>query len=190
VARATDPTPGSPADLQPEADPESVARGIVLRRLTAAPRSRADLSTDLLRRGIPADVVERVLDRFTDVGLIDDAAYARLWVASRQRTRASARSVLRQELRAKGIGDDDVRDALAEVDPDEERSRGMDLVRRRAASLGRYDHATRRRRLAGLLVRRGFPPGQAVAMVDVVLSGASGADGDGGEPDRFVGGPA
>lgn len=175
----TRPTPGSPADLQSEADPESVARGIVLRRLTAAPRTRADLAADLVRRGTPAEVVDRVLDRFTEVGLIDDGAYARLWVASRQRSRATARSVLRQELRAKGISDDDARDALAEVDPDEERRRGMDLVRRRAVSLSRFDHATRRRRLAGLLVRRGFPPGQAVAMVDVVLAGGSGAGEDG-----------
>lgn len=169
MSRPTDPTPGSAADLQPEADPESVARGVVLRRLTAAPRTRADLAADLVRRGIPADVIDRVLTRFVEVGLIDDGAYARLWVASRQRSRATARSVLRQELRAKGISDEDALSALAEVDPDEERSRGMELVRRRAASLSRVDHATRRRRLAGLLVRRGYPPGQAVAMVDVVL---------------------
>jgi regulatory protein len=190
VARATGPTPGSPADLQQEADPESVARGIVLRRLTAAPRTRADLASDLQRRGIPDEVVQRVLDRFTEVGLIDDAAYAQLWVTSRQRSRGTARAVLRQELRAKGIADEDVRDALEGVDPDEERVRGMELVRRRAASLSRFDHATRRRRLAGLLVRRGFPPGQAVAMVDAVLAGASAAEGEGSGRGGLLDGPA
>ena len=103
----SEPTPGSSADLQDEADPEQVARTILLRRLTASPRTRTELRTDLLRRGIPEVVADRVLDRFVDVGLIDDAAFAQQWVESRQRTRGSARSVLRQELRAKGVDDAD-----------------------------------------------------------------------------------
>lgn len=175
------PTPGSAADLQPDADPEQVARTILLRRLSAAPRSRSELRDDLLRRGIPDAVADRVLDRFTEVGLIDDTEYARMWVESRQRSRGTARAVLRQELRAKGIGDDDARLALDAVDDASERARGAELVRRKLGSVQRLDGQARTRRLVSMLVRRGYRQGEAFAIVSEVLveAGLSGAD-DGG----------
>lgn len=162
---ASEPTPGSLADVQAEADPEQVARTVVLRRLTAAPRTRQELAEDLWKRGIPDDVVQRVLTRFVDVGLIDDGEYARMWVSSRQRSRGSARSVLRQELRAKGIDDDSVRAALEEIDDETERRRAMELVRARLASTARLEPQVRLRRLVGMLVRRGYRQSVAVGVV-------------------------
>jgi regulatory protein len=169
VRYVNQPTPGSPADVQDDADPEQVARTILLRRLTAAPRTRAELRTDLLRRGIPEEVADRVLDRFVDVGLVDDASYAQLWVESRQRTRGSARSVLRQELRAKGVADADVEEALAGIDPDAERERARDLVRSKLASTLRLEPDARVRRLVGVLQRRGYSSSVAFAAVRDVL---------------------
>lgn len=165
----TEPTPGSPADLQDEADPEQVARTILLRRLSAAPRTRSELRTDLLRRGLAEDVADRVLDRFTEVGLIDDTAYAQLWVDSRQRTRGSARGVLRQELRAKGVSDDDAALALDGIDEDAERSRAVDLVQVKARSMTRLEPDVRKRRLVSMLMRRGYRQGTAVSVVTEVL---------------------
>lgn len=167
-----EPTPGSAADLQPEADPEQAARTILLRRLTAAPRSRDELRTDLLKRGIPEATADRVLDRFVEVGLIDDAQFARMWVESRQRTRGTARAVLRQELRTKGISDDDAADALAGVDDEAERERAVALVQVKARSMQRFEPAVRRRRLVSMLMRRGYRQGVALAAVDEVLGEA------------------
>ncbi|MGH3973165.1 MAG: regulatory protein RecX, partial [Pseudonocardiaceae bacterium] len=99
------PTPGSLADATPEADPESVARGLVLRKLTAAPRTRAQLADDLAGRGVPDGVAHRVLDRFTEVGLVDDAAFAESWVRSRHLGRGLSRRALSHELRTKGVDD-------------------------------------------------------------------------------------
>ncbi len=163
------PTPGSPADLQDEADPDEVARTILLRRLAAAPRTRSELRADLCRRGIPEQVADRVLDRFTEVGLIDDAAYARLWVESRQRTRGSARSVLRQELRGKGVDAMAVDEALASIDADVERERAKQLVWAKARATSRLEPAARTRRLAGMLQRRGYPASMAFSVVREVL---------------------
>ncbi len=165
----TEPTPGSPADLQDDADPEQVARTILLRRLSAAPRTRSELRTDLLRRGLAEDVADRVLDRFTEVGLIDDTAYAQLWVDSRQRTRGSARGVLRQELRAKGVSDDDAALALDGIDEDAERSRAVELVQVKARSMTRLEPDVRKRRLVSMLMRRGYRQGTAVSVVTEVL---------------------
>lgn len=164
------PTPGSPADLAPDADPEQVARTILLRRLTAAPRSRSQLHDDLRKRGVPEEVCERVLDRFTDVGLIDDETFARMWVESRQRSRGMARPVLRQELRRKGIDGEVAEAALEEIDPDDERARAVELVRVKARSLGRLEPQARVRRLVGMLQRRGYSGGVAFSVVREVLA--------------------
>jgi regulatory protein len=146
-----------------------VVRTILPRRLSAAPRTRSELRSDLLRRGVAEDVADRVLDRFAEVGLIDDAAYAQLWVDSRQRTRGSARGVLRQELRAKGVSDDDAAVALEGIDDDAERSRAVQLVQVRLRSMQRLEPEVRVRRLVSMLMRRGYRRGTALSVVTEVL---------------------
>lgn len=163
------PTPGSMADQGPDADPEQVARTILLRRLSAAPRTRAELRADLLRRGVPEEVADRVLDRFVEVGLIDDHAFAAAWVESRQRSKGTARSVLRQELRAKGVSDDDAGSALARVDDEAERARAVQLAEVRLRSMHRLEADVRRRRLVAMLLRRGYRQAIAVSVVAQVM---------------------
>lgn len=165
MRHADGPTPGSAADDHVEADPEQVARTILLRRLTAAPRSRADLRKDLLKRGIPEDVCDRVLDRFVEVRLIDDEAYAQAWVESRHRSRGTARAVLRQELRAKGIDDELTAAALEDISDEDERARARRLVEVKLRALQRLDADTRTRRLVSMLVRRGYRQGMALSVV-------------------------
>src|SRR6202020_3376559 len=71
-------------------DPEARARQVCLRLLTLAPRTRAQLADALRKRGIPDSVADEVLGRLADVGLIDDAAFARAWVESRHHSRGLA----------------------------------------------------------------------------------------------------
>lgn len=170
------PTPGSPADRQPDADPASVARAIVLQRLTAAPRTRRELETTLRERGVPDEVASEVLDRFTEVGLVDDAAYAGMWVSSRHRVRGSARPVLRQELRRKGVDDALIEAALAQVDDGAERARARELAARKLATMTALDPQVRARRVASMLARRGYPTGLAFAVVRELV-GEAPADG-------------
>src|SRR3954452_2178052 len=103
-------------------DPESVARAICLRALTGAPRPRQQLAELWERRGVRQDAAITVLDRFGEVGLIDDAAFARAWVSSRQAGRGLARRALRAELRAKGVDPDTAEQAVELVDDDDERA--------------------------------------------------------------------
>ena len=164
------PTPGSPADLTPDADPESVARTIVLRKLTAAPRTRAQLADDLARRDVPAEVADRVLDRFTEVGLVDDAAFAESWVRSRQMDRGLSRRALRHELRAKGVDDDTVSDAVASIDTEDEEAAARSLVDRRLPSTRGLPSDVRVRRLIGMLARKGYSSGLAFTVVRAALA--------------------
>lgn len=165
-----EPPPGA---LGPDADPASVARTIVLRRLAAAPRTAHELSSDLLGRGVPADVVGRVIARFIEVGLIDDAEYARMWVASRHRTRGSAPAVLRQELRRKGVADELIEQAVAELGAEEQRERAVRLVEQRLPRLERLEPLARQRRLVSMLQRRGYSSGLAVQVVREAVRGVA-----------------
>src|SRR6195952_2112278 len=127
-----------PADVEglgPPEDAEAVARKILLDQLTGRARSRSDLATKLAQRNVPDDIAGRLLDRFEEVGLVDDAAFARLWVEQRQSGRGLARRALAQELRRKGIDDDVAREALDEIDPDDEVESARVLVRRKLGSV-------------------------------------------------------
>jgi regulatory protein len=163
-AWAGEPPPDEEAQ-GPDADPESVARTILLDALTGRARSRKELREKLATKDVPDDLAERLLDRFAEVGLVDDAAFARSWVESRQRGRGLARRALAQELRRKGVDDETARTALDDLDPEREEETARQLVRKKLRSLRGVDHATATRRLAGLLARKGYPAGFAFRIV-------------------------
>lgn len=141
--------------------------------LTAAPRTRDDLARSLRQRGTPEDVVSRVLDRFVELALVDDSAYAASYVASRQRTRGLGRRALTAELRQRGVEEGAVAAAVAEISDDDERERAAELVRKRLPSLERFDRPTQERRLVGMLARKGYAAGIAYSVVRTALDGDS-----------------
>jgi regulatory protein len=167
TGRATAPTEPPPDRVTdgPDADPESVARTILLTALTGQARSRKELRDRLAKKDVPDELAERLLDRFGEVGLVDDEAFARSWVESRQRSRGLARRALAQELRRKGVDDETARSALDDLDPAQEEEAARQLVRKKLRSLRGVDHTTATRRLAGLLARKGYPAGLAFAVV-------------------------
>src|SRR3984957_14461343 len=143
------------ARVDPERDdPESVARLICLRLLTAAPRTQAELATALRRRGVPEDAAQAVLARFTEVKLIDDAMFARAWVETRHHGRGLAGRALREELRRKGVAAEDIATALEELDPDQELATARELIARRLPGTRGQPGPARRRRPGRQLPRR------------------------------------
>lgn len=157
-------------------DPEGFARTICLRLLTGAPRTRAELATALRRRGAPDDVAASVLDRLTAVGLIDDAAYARAWVSSRQAGRGLGRRALAEELNRKGVDRTLVAEVVGAIDDDDELAAARALAVRRTRLTRDLPAATRHRRLVGLLARRGYSAALIARVADDVLGADSGAD--------------
>jgi regulatory protein len=173
--------PGSPEGNS--GDPEAVARAVCLRALTGAPKTRKQLADVLAKREIPEEAAAAVLDRFTEVGLIDDAAFARAWVSSRQAGRGLARRALSAELRAKGVDAEVAAAALDTVDPQEEWDAARQLVARRLPSMQRLDRQTAERRLVGMLARKGYGGGLAGHVVREALD-AHADDAEGDSSDR------
>jgi regulatory protein len=173
--------PNGSADRAGEApaDPEQAARTICLRLLTGQPRTRAELAAALRKRGIPAEVAEAVLDRFGEVGLIDDAAFAEAWVSSRHRGRGLAGRALRQELHRRGVAAETVQEALGALDEETQKGTARSLVRRRLAATRGLAPDVRMRRLLGMLARKGYPAGLAARVVrEEIGAELSGPDGE------------
>jgi regulatory protein len=182
--RAAESDPGGSEDAP--GDPEAVARALCLRALTGAPKTRQQLADLLAGRGVPDDAAETVLDRFTEVGLIDDAAFARAWVSSRQAGRGLARRALSAELRAKGVAPEVAATAVQVVDDDDERAAARRLVERKLPGMRRLDRATASRRLIAMLARKGYGGGLAAAVVREALDAAPSHDTDGAWDDADV----
>lgn len=142
--------------VRDEGDPEERARKIILDQLTGAARSRADLRKKLDAKEIPEEVSEQLLDRFTEVGLIDDRTFARNWAEGRQRAKGLAPRAIQQELRRKGIDDEFAAEALEALDHESQVEAATELVRKKIRSLRRFDRTVATRRLVAMLARKGY----------------------------------
>ncbi|GAA3811668.1 regulatory protein RecX [Cellulomonas soli] len=170
-----EPPPTGAAAQDAEPDPEQVARAIALRMLTGAPRSRAQLAEAMARRDVPDEVTQRVLDRFTEVGLVDDVAYARMLVRTRHAERGMSRRALGVELRRRGVDEETAAEALGQVEDADEEVAARALVRRKLASTVGLDPQTRSRRTYAALGRKGYGPGLVARLVREELA-REGAD--------------
>ncbi|MFD1047618.1 regulatory protein RecX [Kibdelosporangium lantanae] len=158
--------------MAPFANPEGRAKDICLQLLTARPRTRLELRKALLRKGIAEEIADRVLGRLDDVGLIDDKAFAEMWVHSRHTYQGMGRRALSVELRRRGVDNETVAEAVASVDSEAEEERARQLVRKRLPSMGSVDQAAKIRRLVGMLARKGYAQGLAYRVVKDELATA------------------
>ena len=110
-----------------------------------------------------------MLSRFAEVGLIDDAAFARAWVESRHHGRGLARRALSAELRQRGIPDGEVRSAVGLLGPQDELATARRLVAKRVPASRGKPMPARARQLMGMLARKGYPAGLAAQVVREAL---------------------
>lgn len=136
-----------------DAEARADAMSAALRLLSYRPRSETELRQRLARRGAPPALIDSTIQRLRELGLVDDAAFARSWVESRERASPRGQRLLRQELRAKGVSSDALRELVEGVDDAEAALRAS---ARRAASLSGLPQEEFRRRLGDFLRRRGF----------------------------------
>jgi regulatory protein len=144
------------------ADPTDVnaAREAALRLLERVRRTRSDLVRRLRERDFDDATIETVLERLTGVGLIDDAEYARAFLAGRWGRRAAGWRRLEADLRKKGVALPDIEAARARMEQDLGAADEVALARRVIAQserrLAKIEPRLRRQRLWALLSRRGF----------------------------------
>jgi regulatory protein len=162
---STSSSSGSSADSR-----EEQARDLCLRLLTVRARTRAELETQLTKRGYPDDVSASVLDRLTEVGLIDDVAFAEQWVRERRANAGKGKRALASELRTKGVDPDVIAETLDSVDAGEWRVRAEELVATKLRRENLEDETKVTRRLVAMLARRGYNQGMAFDVVSTQLA--------------------
>lgn len=159
----------NPTMADQAADPLAAAREIALRQLTVRARSRAELAKALARKGVPEETSGQVLDRLGEIGLIDDAAFAREWLAAGARRQRSRRALI-LELGEKGVDREIVAEVVAGLDGDQDYAVARGYAERKVAGLARLDPQVRYRRLTAALARRGFPSSVVAQVAREVLS--------------------
>jgi len=141
------------------------ARQIALRILDSAPRSAAQLREALLAREVAEAVADGVIERYREVGLIDDGGLARMIARTRHGERGQSRRAIAQELRRKGFEADDIAGAVAEISDEDESLAAKALAAKRWEALKDIPSEARVRRVVALLGRKGYAPGIAFDLV-------------------------
>lgn len=164
-------TTSCPPPSTSEPSREELARAFCLRLLTARARTRAELAGQLAKRGYPDDISNRVLDRLTTVGLVDDTDFAEQWVQSRRANAGKSKRALAAELQTKGVDDDVITTVLGGIDAGAERARAEQLVRARLRRETLGENEVRvSRRLVAMLARRGYSQTTACEVVIAELA--------------------
>lgn len=124
-----------------------------LRLLDHRARSTSELRTRLEMRGFREEIVAAEIDRLLQVGLLDDEAFARAWVADRQLHSPRGSRLLRYELLSKGVDAEAIDASLDAVEDDDV---ALDLARKKARKHTGGDRLTFLRKVGDYLQRKGI----------------------------------
>ena len=152
-----------------EIEAADAAKQVLLRRLSHAPRTRKELAKDLKDKDISDEVANVALDRFEEVGLINDQALASNYVSSQHERKGLGKNALRQQLRAKGISDDMALEAISQISDDQEFQAAFALACKKIRSLQRDDAKTQLRKIVGVLARKGYSSNLAFRVAKEVI---------------------
>lgn len=153
-----------PRLLSPEKQ-ESRARNVLLHQLARSAKSTSQLRKILEQREISPEIAEKVLERFTEVGLIDDAAYAETIVNSRRNYKGLAKSAIKRELNEKGVSQELVEEAISGITTEDDFESAKQLATRRFSQMAHLEKEVRTRRLAGYLQRKGYASSAVFAAI-------------------------
>jgi regulatory protein len=141
------------ANLQTE-DARERALQQALLFLSYRVRSEKEIRQNLLKHEFPEEVIETTLEKLRTGGLANDNEFARAWVENRNTFRPRSRRALTMELRQKGLDDETVKAAVADVD---EEALAYESARKRAPRFKGLEWGDFRKKLSEYLARRGFP---------------------------------
>ncbi|RED66103.1 regulatory protein RecX [Cohnella lupini] len=121
-------------------------------------RTTSELTKALKSKGYVPEVVEACLVRLRAGRMIDDTAYAKRFTEQRAVGQRKGRMLIRQELLQRGVGREDVDQAIGELDGEVEQESALAIARKRWPNIKGNDRE-RKQKLMAVLLRRGFPSG-------------------------------
>ena len=135
-------------------DQDEVAYQRAIKLITYRDRSIAEIRQSLHQKQIPEEIIENVINRLGENGLLDDKRFANLWIENRNEFRPRSHRMLTLELQKKGISEDIISQVLENTTADEELAhKAAQKQIRRYMTLEWQEF---RRKLGSFLARRGF----------------------------------
>ncbi|MDQ4078853.1 MAG: RecX family transcriptional regulator [Chloroflexota bacterium] len=143
------------AELQ-QADSYQKAYTRALDYLSRRPRSRGELERYLMKKEVAEHHSHQILARLTELGLLDDFAFATYWIENREAFRPRGERAIRYELRQKGVDETIIDQVLAQSELDEVESAYRVALKKMSRLQAIDDPWQFKQKLAGYLGRRGF----------------------------------
>jgi len=120
-------------------------------------RTKSELVKRLREKKFPIEMIELVIGKLRDVGLIDDEKFAEMFVAGKVTRKPVGRRELERRLLEKGITKEAAAAALSTVGGEEiQNELALRAARTKIRALKRFDKKKRREKLISFLARRGF----------------------------------
>ena len=135
---------------------ESRTRNVLLFQLNKGVKSKAQLRAILIKRELPEEIFEPILDRFEEAGLINDELFAQVLVNSRRSHKGLAKSAIKRELVTKGVAAEIIERATEGITSESELETAKELASKRYRQVAHLDRDVRDRRLSGFLGRKGY----------------------------------
>jgi regulatory protein len=176
---------GPPESEAAPQDTEARARGLLLDSLSRSAKTRGQLADMLEGKGVSEEFAEAALDRFTELGLVDDAAYAEAFTRSRHEHKGLGSRAIAFELRRRSVPDELVQEAVSALDSDQEQDTASRLARERQSRMKGLPREVQARRLAGFLARKGYGGEMVGRAVREALANAAAAEEAEAENDGF-----
>ena len=135
-------------------DSVEVALQKAINFLSYRPRSEKEVRQNLkIKHNIDEAIIDQIITRLVNGGLVDDSSFAKLWVENRSEFRPRGRHALRMELRQKGINEKTISRTLSDLD---EEQLALKAARKQAKRYQKLEWFEFRKKLTGFLARRGF----------------------------------
>jgi regulatory protein len=128
-------------------------------------RAEKEIKQNLLKHEYSESIIEQTLERLRENKLANDDDFAKTWVENRSTFRPRSKRVLTMELRQKGLDDETVKSAVADVD---ETALAYEAAKKRAPRFKNLEWAEFRKKLSEYLARRGFPYAVSISTVTQV----------------------
>lgn len=135
---------------------EEEVRAALLKIVERGGKASSVIRKQLLEKEYQAEIIDQLISRFIEVGLIDDYALAKEWAQNLSIRKGKSKSMVAMELREKGFSQDAIDEAIAELDQDREFEVASSLALAKMARMKEIDTSTRERRVAGFLSRKGY----------------------------------
>lgn len=130
--------------------------------------SRRDISTKLVGKGATAAEAREVVDRLVGEGFIDDARYARAFVADKFRFEHWGRVKISYMLHLKGLPDNVVDEALQQIDEAQYAETLKDFLEGKLRTVRAATPYALRQKVARAAISRGFEPDLVFQVLDLL----------------------